>query len=106
MRRNSVSIIPAGLLFPIGTIILGITMFVARPIHRGIGALLSIGGVLFPIGRTAGHEWAVVSCDLVLAATFALIGWQILTRPEVWGAEVTVPPEARAIHDGGLSVMN
>lgn len=82
-----VSIIPVGLLFPIGLIVLGITMFVTRPIHRGIGAPLAIGGVLFPIGRAAGHEWAVVSCDLVFAATFALIGWQILTRPEVWGAE-------------------
>lgn len=89
-----VSIIPVGLLFPIGLIILGITMFVTRPnalrLHRGAGALLAIGGVLFPIGRAAGHEWAIVSSDLVLAATFALIGWQILTRPEVWGAEGAV----------------
>ena len=82
-----VSIIPVGLLFPIGLIVLGITMFVSRPIPRVAGGLLAIGGVLFPIGRAIGHEWAVVSCDLVLAATFALIGWQILTRPEVWGAE-------------------
>jgi hypothetical protein len=82
-----VSIIPVGLLFPIGLIVLGITIFAARPIHRGIGVLLAIGGVLFPIGRAVGHEWAVVSCDLVLAAAFALIGWQILKRPEVWGAE-------------------
>ncbi len=91
-----ISIVPVGLLFPIGMIILGITMFVARPIPRGVGALLAIGGVLFPIGRAAGHEWAVVLCDLVLAATFALIGWQILTRPEVWGAEAAVLLEARA----------
>jgi hypothetical protein len=91
-----VSIIPVGLLFPIGLIVLGVTMFVARPIHRGAGALLAIGGVLFPIGRAAGQEWAVVSCDLVLAATFALIGWQIVTRPEVWDAEAAVLLEARA----------
>jgi hypothetical protein len=85
-----VSIIPVGLLFPIGLVVLGITMFVTRPIPRGAGALLAIGGVLFPIGRAIGHEWAVVSCDLVLAATFALIGWQILTRPEVWGTDVSI----------------
>lgn len=91
-----VSIIPVGLLFPIGLIVLGITMFVARPIPRGIGALLAIGGVLFPIGRAVGHEWAIMSSDLVLGATFALIGWQVLTRPEVWGAEAAVLPEARA----------
>lgn len=81
-----ISIIPVGLLFPIGLIVLGITMAVARPIHPGIGVLLAIGGVLFPIGRAVGQEWAVVSCDVVLAATFALIGWQILKRPEVWDA--------------------
>jgi hypothetical protein len=89
-----VSIIPVGLLFPIGLIVLGITMFVTHPnalrVQRGIGALLAIGGVLFPIGRAAGHEWAIVSCDLVFAATFTLIGWQILKRPEVWGVEGAV----------------
>ena len=89
-----VSIIPVGLLFPIGLIVLGITMFVTRPIHRGLGSLLAIGGVLFPIGRAAGHEWAIVSADLVLAATFALIGWQVLTRPEVWSGEAAVFPDA------------
>ena len=69
-------------------------MFVTRPIHRGLGSLLAIGGVLFPIGRAAGHEWAIVSADLVLAATFALIGWQVLTRPEVWSGEAAVFPDA------------
>jgi len=85
-----VSIIPVGLLFPIGLIVLGITIFVVRPVNRWIGALLAIGGVLFPLGRAVGHEWAIVSCDVVLATTFALIGWQIVTRPEVWGAEEPV----------------
>jgi hypothetical protein len=93
-----VSIIPVGLLFPIGLIVLGITMFVARPIPRGIGALLAIGGVLFPIGRAAGHEWAIVSSDLLLGATFALLGWQILTRPELWRTEAVLPEACAGSH--------
>jgi hypothetical protein len=91
-----VSIFPIGLLFPIGLIVLGLTIAAARPIHRGVGVLLAIGGVLFPIGRIGGYEWAVVSSDLVLAATFAFTGWQIFTRPELWDGEEAVLLEARA----------
>lgn len=92
------SIFMIGLLFPIGLIVLGITLAVARPIHRGAGVLLAIGGVLFPIGRIGGYEWAVVSADLAIAATFAFIGWQLFTRPELWDAAPTLLPEARAEH--------
>ena len=79
-----VSIIPIGLLFPIGLIILGVTMIATRPVHPAIGALLAIGGVLFPLGRAVGLPWALASADVVLGATFALIAWQILARPEPW----------------------
>ncbi|HYI12111.1 MAG TPA: hypothetical protein VEK57_23865 [Thermoanaerobaculia bacterium] len=82
-----VSIVPVGLMFPIGLITLGVTLFVAHPVSRWIGALLAVGGVLFPVGRAVGIEWAWSACDLVLGATFALIGWQILTRPELWRGE-------------------
>ncbi|MDP9190794.1 MAG: hypothetical protein M3P06_03725 [Acidobacteriota bacterium] len=81
-----VSIIPVGLMFPIGLIILGVTIFATRPVHPAIGVLLAIGGVLFPLGRAVGLPWAVVSTDMILAATFALIAWQILARPEPWYA--------------------
>jgi hypothetical protein len=87
------SIMPIGLLFPIGLIVLGLTMAIARPIHRGVGTLMAIGGVLFPLGRVGGYEWAVVASDLALAATFALTGWQIFTRPELWEGEGVVKSE-------------
>jgi hypothetical protein len=96
------SIFPVGLLLPIGLIVLGITMVVARPIHPGVGALLAIGGVLFPIGRIADQEWAVVSCDLALATTFALVGWQLLTRPELWDGEEAVLLETRGPLQAGI----
>jgi hypothetical protein len=46
--------------------------------------LLALGGILFPIGRAAGQVWAIIACDIILGAAFALIGWQILIRPELW----------------------
>jgi hypothetical protein len=79
-----VSIVPFGLLFPLGLITLGVTWLAFGPVHRWIGALLAIGGVLFPLGRAVRLEWAISSCDVVLGVTFALLGWQVLTRPELW----------------------
>lgn len=80
------SIFPIGLFFPLGLITLGLALFWWRPVNRWLGLLLALGGVLFPVGRAAGIESALIACDIVLAAAFAAIGWQILTRPEVWEA--------------------
>jgi hypothetical protein len=79
-----VSIVPVGLLFPIGVISLGLTLAVAGPLPRWIGALMAIGGVLFPLGRAVHLEWAYSACDLILGTVLALIAWQILARPELW----------------------
>ena len=80
------SIVPVGILFPLGMTILGITLTVARPIDRRIGVLLTVGAILFPLGRAVRLAWAVTACDLVLGATFALIGYLILTRRQLWPA--------------------
>ena len=85
------SIVPLGLLFPIGLITLGIALCAAGPVNRWIGALLALGGILFPVGRAIRLEWALTACDLVLGASFALIGWQILTRRELWGSADAAP---------------
>lgn len=82
-----ISLIPIGLMFPAGLITLGLTLFAKHPIHRGIGALLALGGLFFPIGRAIGQPWAWLACDLSLAAAFALIGAQLLTRPALWRGE-------------------
>jgi len=81
------SIVPIGLFFPIGLITLGLALAWARPVHWWIGLLLALGGILFPIGRAAGQVWAIIACDIILGAAFALIGWQILTRPELWSKQ-------------------
>ncbi len=78
------SIVPIGIFFPIGLLTLGLALAWARPVHWWIGLLLALGGILFPIGRAAGQVWAIIACDIILGAAFALIGWQILTRPELW----------------------
>lgn len=91
------SLFPPGLMFPIGMIILGVTLSAARPFHRGIGALLAIGGLLFPVGRIGDQWWAWLGSDLSLAAAFALIGWQLLTRPELWHRE-TAAHRAEGAH--------
>ncbi len=31
-----------------------------------------------------GMDWAVLSCNIILASAFGSIGWQILTRREIW----------------------
>jgi hypothetical protein len=81
------SIVPMGLLFPIGMVTLGMTLVVTHAIPRPIGALLILGAVLFPIGRIGGLPWALVSCDLILGLAFALLGWQLFIRTEAWNGE-------------------
>ncbi|HJQ36271.1 MAG TPA: hypothetical protein VKB93_03945 [Thermoanaerobaculia bacterium] len=78
-----ISIVPFGLMYPIGLITLGATIVFARPVPRWIGALMIAGGALFPVGRIGAIFWAIAASDLLLGATFALLAWQILTRPEL-----------------------
>lgn len=79
-----VSFFPVGLFFPLGLITLGVALFWWHPVNRWFGLLLALGGALFPLGRAVGIEYAIIACNIVLASAFAAIGWQVLTRPEVW----------------------
>jgi hypothetical protein len=78
------SVFPVGLFFPLGLITLGLALFWWRPVNFGFGLLLALGGVLFPLGRAVGIDFAVIASDIALAAAFAAFGWQILARPAVW----------------------
>ena len=78
------SIVPSGILFPIGFAILGVAIVVTAPIPRWIGAVMVAAAVLFPNGRIGGLVWAIRAADAALAASFALLAWQILSRPEAW----------------------
>jgi hypothetical protein len=87
-----VSIVPVGILFPLGLLTLGIALAAAQPLGRWPGVLLATGGVLFPVGRAVGVGAAILGADLVLAATFTLIGWRIVTRPAAWQIEPAPAP--------------
>jgi len=82
-----VSVVPIGLLYPTGLILLGAALISARPVSRWIGVLVVIAGVLFPIGRAIGVPPAIYGSDLILAAALAMLGWQLLQRREVWAGE-------------------
>jgi hypothetical protein len=90
-----VSIIPIGLMYPIGLITLGAALLVARPVNRWIGVLLVIGGVLFPIGRAVGVVPAVYASDAIMAITYGFLSWEILTRRELWDDSLVITPEER-----------
>jgi len=79
------SIVPFGLMYPIGLTILGVTLLITQPVPRWIGALMIFGGVLFPVGRIGGIFWAIAGSDLLLGGAFAALAWQVSSRREAWG---------------------
>lgn len=71
-----------GIFFPIGLILLSISIYKNRIFNRLIPLLLAVGAILFPIGRIGGFAIAVIGSGLVLTAAFGLIGWQIINGVE------------------------
>ena len=69
-----------GIFFPIGLILLSISLYSNRIFNRLIPLLLTIGAILFPIGRIAGFVFAVIGSGMFLTAAFGLIGWHIITQ--------------------------
>lgn len=94
-----VSIVPIGLLYPIGLIILGIALFVARPVSRWAAVLLIVGGVLFPIGRALQIVPAAYASDAVMAIFYGYLSREILTRRELWDDTLVTSPAARSHGD-------
>ena len=71
-----------GIFFPIGLILLSISLYMNRIFNRVIPLLLAAGAILFPIGRIGGFAAAVIGSGMVLIAAFGLIGWQIINTVE------------------------
>ncbi|HEX8246745.1 MAG TPA: hypothetical protein VF599_01065 [Pyrinomonadaceae bacterium] len=71
-----------GIFFPIGLILLSISIYKNRIFNRLTPLLLAAGAILFPIGRIGGLAIAVIGSGLVLIAAFGLIGWQIINTVE------------------------
>lgn len=79
-----VSIVPVGIHYPLGLMILGAALIYAGPVNRLLGVTLILGGIAFPLGRATNLPWAYAASDFLLAFTFFSLGWQIVTRPELW----------------------
>lgn len=73
-----------GIFFPIGLILLAVSVYRSKIFNPLISLLLASGAVLFPIGRIGGFRIAVIGSGILLFAAFGLIGWQILTRSKIW----------------------
>jgi hypothetical protein len=71
-----------GIFFPIGLILLSISLYSNRIFNRLIPLLLTVGAILFPIGRIGGFAIAVIGSGMVLIAAFGIIGWQIINTVE------------------------
>jgi hypothetical protein len=86
-----VSIIPIGLMYPLGLMTLGVALLIARPVSRWAGAALLIGGFFFPLGRAVGIVPAVYASDAIMAVAYGLLAWALLTKRELWDASFPVP---------------
>ena len=69
-----------GIFFPIGLILLSISLYSNRIFNRLTPLLLIIGSILFPIGRIGSFAIAVIGSGMFLTAAFGLIGWQIIIQ--------------------------
>lgn len=90
------SMIPIGLMYPLGLLTLAVALFVARPVPRWVAVALAIGAVLFPMGRAMDIAPAVYLSDAVLAIAYGWLSREILTRKELWDDTLVVTPAQRA----------
>jgi hypothetical protein len=98
-----VSIVPIGLMYPIGLILLATALLIARPVNRWIAVVLLIGAVLFPIGRAVGVVHAIYASDTLMALAYGFLSWEILTRRELWDDRLVTTPEER--REGGYEAV-
>ena len=71
-----------GIFFPIGLIIVAICLYRSGIFNPIIPLLLTIGAILFPIGRIGGFSAAVLGNGILLTIAFGLIGWGFLNQTE------------------------
>ncbi|HYC92311.1 MAG TPA: hypothetical protein VEO54_24090 [Thermoanaerobaculia bacterium] len=90
-----VSVIPIGLMYPIGLIVLGIALFRSR--YRTIGVLLAIGGFFFPLGRAIGIVPALYLSDGLLAIAYAWLAKEMLTAWEAPEGRAEAHPTSSAV---------
>ena len=68
-----------GIFFPIGLLILAASLYRSRAVNIFIALSLAGGAILFPVGRIAGSLFALVGGDILLLASFGVIGSRLLS---------------------------
>jgi hypothetical protein len=68
-----------GILFPIGLLVLAVSLYWSRAVHPLVALSLAGGALLFPLGRIAGLLVGVLGGDLLLTLAFAVIGRRLLS---------------------------
>lgn len=88
------TIFAPGLSYPLGLLVLSVALRRARLLPTVLAMALAVGAVLFPIGRIAQVDAALLASDLLTAATLLYLSRRVLTRPELWSPAAQVPPAA------------
>ncbi|GAA3436165.1 hypothetical protein GCM10018954_057740 [Kutzneria kofuensis] len=65
----------AGPMFPAALVLTGIGLLLAREAPRWVGALVCLGGLVFPVGQILRIEWVASGVDLLLLVPFAYLAW-------------------------------
>lgn len=68
-----------GILFPIGLLVLAVSLYRSRVVQPLIALSLAGGALLFPLGRIAGLLVGVLGGDLLLTLAFGVIGRRLLS---------------------------
>lgn len=89
------SLIPIGLIYPLGMITLAVALFIARPVPRWVAVVLALGGLLFPMGRAVGIMPAIWSSDALVAIAYGYLSKEILTRRELWDDKLAMHSPAQ-----------
>jgi len=72
-----------GIFFPIGLFILALSFYKNNSIGRIGATALALGAILFPVGHAAGIAIALIGADILLIATFWLIGKRLRIKESI-----------------------
>lgn len=72
-----------GPMFSAALVLTGIGLLVAREAPRWVGALVCLGGLVFPVGQILRIEWVASGVDLLLLVPFAYLAWGIVRDESV-----------------------
>src|SRR6266487_1307362 len=76
----------AGPMFPASLVLTGVGLLLARNVPRWVGALVCLGGPVFPVGQILRVELVASGVDMMLLVPFAYLAWRMVS--DEWTAPV------------------